>query len=71
MKTLTFKTDIQCSGCVSTVTPYLDKQEGIHEWSVDLDHKDRILTVQTENMASDQIKKAIKEAGYSAEEING
>lgn len=70
MNTLQFKTNIQCNGCIEKVTPYLEEKSEINEWDVDLDHKDRILTVQaSSDLEANQIKEALKKAGYSAEEI--
>ncbi len=37
MKTSKFKTNINCGGCISKITPYLDKQKGIESWEVDTD----------------------------------
>lgn len=68
METLKFKTNIKCGGCIATVTPFLDGEEKISEWSVDLESADRILTVQTTETAAD-ISQLIKNAGYVADEI--
>jgi len=64
MKTLTFKTNIQCGNCLSKVTPKLNEQSGIETWSVDLQDPDRTLTVETENLEPDDIKKAVLKAGF-------
>lgn len=64
MKTLTFKTNIQCGNCLSKVTPKLNEQSGIESWSVDLQDQDRTLTVETENLEPDDIKKAVLKAGF-------
>ncbi len=66
MKTMKFKTNINCSGCVAGVTPFLNKLEGI-EWNVDTDTPEKILTVKTESVSEDEIIKAVKKAGF---EIN-
>ena len=68
METLKFKTNIKCGGCVATVTPFLDSDEDIENWQVDLESADRVLTVETEYSA-DEIKDIVKKAGYSAQEI--
>ena len=41
MKTLKFKTNIECPSCEARVKPFLDKKEGIVSWQVDTDHADR------------------------------
>ena len=68
METLKFKTNIKCGGCIATVTPFLDGEEKISDWSVDLESADRILTVQTTETAAD-ISQLVKNAGYVADEI--
>lgn len=68
MKTLKFKTNIKCNGCINTVTPYLDEAEFIKSWSVDLESPNRILTVNTEE-APERITGLLQEAGYKGERI--
>lgn len=66
MKVLKFKTNIQCSNCLAKVTPKLDDQSGIIAWHVDLQDPDRTLTVETENLEPEEIKKAVLKAGFIA-----
>jgi copper chaperone len=67
MKTLKFKTNIQCSNCLAKVTPKLNEQIDIESWNVDLQDPERTLTVNTENLEPDAIKKAVLKAGFIAE----
>ena len=69
MKTLKFKTNIECSSCEARVKPFLDKKEGIVSWQVDTDNADKILTVETETLVAKDIIKTIKRTGFVAEEI--
>lgn len=69
MKTLKFKTNIECSSCEARVKPFLDKKEGIVSWHVDTDHADKILTVETETLEAKDVIKTIKRTGFAAEEI--
>lgn len=66
MKTLKFKTNIQCSNCLSKVTPKLNEQSGIESWNVDLQDPERTLTVETESLEPEDIKKAVLKAGFIA-----
>lgn len=66
MNTLKFKTTIKCGGCIATVTPFLNKIEGISNWSVDTNSPDKILTVETESVNPDEITNTLKNAGYQA-----
>lgn len=68
-KTLKFKTNIKCMGCVSTVTPALDKAVGIDNWVVDTQSPHKELTVTVENQDADTILAALRETGYTAEII--
>lgn len=67
MKTLKFKTNIQCSNCLAKVTPKLNEKSDIESWNVDLQDPERTLTVNTENLEPDAIKKAVLKAGFIAE----
>ncbi len=69
MKTITFKTNMKCGGCVATATPYLDNVIGASKWKVDTATADKILTVENEEVAPAQIVEAVKKAGFTAEEI--
>lgn len=67
MKTIQFKTNINCSNCLAKVTPFLDRKEGIQSWRVDIDTPDKILTVETELLDAEDIVKTIKRTGFEAE----
>jgi copper chaperone len=64
-----FKTNIKCVGCIQTVTPFLEKVEGLEQWEVDLTSPDRVLTIEVDTPeVSDAVQDAIQKAGYKAEE---
>ncbi|HCX21223.1 MAG: hypothetical protein CMB80_30890 [Flammeovirgaceae bacterium] len=69
MKTLKFKSNINCTGCLSKVSPVLNEEQSIKKWDVDLKHDDRILTVETDSLSSDEIKQTVQKAGFIADEI--
>jgi copper chaperone CopZ len=68
MKTLRFKTNVKCSGCIEKITPNLNEAVGEGNWSVDLNDPRRILTV-TEAADDELVKKALTDAGYKGETI--
>jgi copper chaperone CopZ len=68
MKDKKFKTTIKCSGCVETVTPYLNEAVGQGNWEVDLNSPLKILTVHNDT-GEDKVIKAMEKAGYRAEEV--
>lgn len=69
METLKFKTNVNCGGCIATVTPYLNKVNGIINWKVDTTTPSKIMTVEIENTNADAVIAAMKEAGYKADLI--
>ena len=71
MKKYTYKTNINCNGCIAAVTPNMKAENGIVNWSVDTDNPDKILTVEVENIDSQIVEDAVKKAGYKIESITG
>ena len=70
MKTLKFKTNINCGGCVSKVTPFLNKQEGVESWEVDTVNPDKILTVESNGASEEDVKTTLQRIGFKAESVN-
>ena len=66
MKKYTFTTNIQCSNCLSKVSPKLNEHSGIQAWQVDLQDPARTLTVETDVLNPEDIQKAVLKAGFIA-----
>lgn len=64
-----FKTNINCGGCITKVTPHLDNVEGIRSWEVDTANKDKVLTVSTESLSAEKVAELVKQAGFNIEQI--
>ncbi|HCO66759.1 MAG TPA: hypothetical protein DIT04_03250 [Dysgonomonas sp.] len=64
-----FKTNINCGNCVARIKPFIDKLNGIENWSVDTDNPEKILTVQSVGVTSDQIIDAVESVGFDIEKI--
>jgi copper chaperone len=64
MKTLQFKTNINCGGCIKAVTPTLNQQAGAGNWQVDTANPDKILTVSSDQLSSEQVVQAVEDAGF-------
>lgn len=69
-KTFKFKTNINCSGCVAQVTPFLNTADGICHWGVDTAHKDKILSVHSEGISESEVIQKVQEAGFKIESLN-
>jgi copper chaperone len=69
MRTLKFKSNIKCAGCIEKVKPVLDHTKGITTWNVDIFTPEKVLTVETESLEPGDIQKAVESAGYKAETL--
>ncbi|MGV0754556.1 heavy-metal-associated domain-containing protein [Empedobacter brevis] len=68
-KELKFKTNINCSGCVSKVKPFLDELEGVASWEVDTENEDKVLSVIITQATDEEIIDTVEEVGFKAELI--
>ena len=64
MKTLKFTTNINCSNCIKTISPFLNEKEGIITWSVDTDNPEKILTVKGEDITASIVIDTVEDAGF-------
>ena len=64
MKTLQFKTNINCGGCIKAVTPTLDERAGAGNWQVDTANPDKILTVNSDKLTPEEVVQAVEQAGF-------
>jgi copper chaperone len=70
MKTIKFKTNINCSGCVAKVTPHLNALKDLAgNWQVDIQNPGKVLFVQTDTVSTQQIKEAVQQAGFTIEQV--
>ena len=69
MKTLKFKTNINCGGCVSKVTPFLNKQEGVESWEVDTANPNKILTIESDGATKEDVTSTLQKVGFKAESV--
>jgi len=69
-KNLRFKTNLNCSNCVSKVQADLDNTQGIGGWNVDTAGSDKVLTIQSEGITNDEVIALIKSKGFKAELID-
>lgn len=69
MKTLQFKTNINCGNCVRAVTGFLNDVPTIREWSVDTGDPDKILTVKGDEVTVEAVVEAVEDAGFDVKEV--
>ena len=68
MEKLQFKTNINCSNCIRTVTGFLNDLKVIERWEVDTQNPAKILTVEGAVEAATVIE-AVEDAGFDIEII--
>lgn len=69
MKKYQFKTNINCSGCVAKITPFLNANNEIKNWHVNTNDPNKILTIETDHLSSEMLETIVKNSGYKAEKI--
>jgi copper chaperone len=69
MKTLQFKSNIKCAGCISAVQNDLNNLQGVSRWEVDIAHPDKILTVESETGDEKAVVDTLQALGYKAEPL--
>lgn len=68
-KIFTFKTNINCGGCIAKVTPFLDEVKGISNWNVDTANKNKILTVVSDGISESEVIDTVQKAGFKIDMI--
>lgn len=69
MKTVKFKTNINCDGCIKSVTPFLNELDTIDMWKVDTNNPDKILEVILDDDNYEIVIETVKKAGFKIEKI--
>ncbi|MGV3502528.1 MAG: heavy-metal-associated domain-containing protein [Adhaeribacter sp.] len=64
MEKLKFKTNINCSGCIQSLAPYLEAEKSIQKWQVDPATADKILTVEGEAVEKEVVIRRVELAGF-------
>lgn len=62
-----YRTNLNCGNCVAAVRSSLDELKA-DSWTVDLEHPDRILTVEGD-IAPQAVLDALDEAGFEAQPV--
>jgi copper chaperone len=70
MKTVKYKTNINCGSCINSVTPFLNELENIDTWKVDTENPDKVLEVILEDDNEQVVTEAVVKAGFTIEQIN-
>ena len=69
MKTVKFKTNINCGNCIKSVTPFLNEVDNLDEWKVDTENPEKIFEVELNDENEATVIEAVKKAGFEIEKI--
>ncbi len=69
MEKIILKTDLSCQHCVNKVEPVLKSTAGITDYTIDLEHPDKLVIVSSEGANIDALIGGFNKAGYKAEKI--
>ncbi len=67
---LQFKTNINCESCVASVKPHLEHRAGIGTWDVDIQGKNKVLTIAADGITAQEVIDAVQRAGFKIELLN-
>jgi copper chaperone len=70
MEKIILKTTLNCGGCITKVSPFMNELEGVASWKVDTNVADKLMTVEADDDISPSvIIEAIEQAGFKAEVV--
>ena len=69
MNIIVLKTNIKLKREVKSLAPVLDDEKGIVRWNIALDDIDKVLRVETESLAVDEIIEKVAALGFMCEEL--
>lgn len=64
MMTNKYETNLKCGSCVKAIAPRLNAEPSIHNWSVDLDTPQKILTVEGNDVSDHRVASLVADSGY-------
>lgn len=70
MKTMIFRTNAKCEGCLARIEKTLQGKINREEWNLDLSDPNRTLTVISDKLTDKEIMGLISKAGYLIEPID-
>lgn len=68
MNTYQFKTNINCTSCIRSISPQLESAKGIQSWEVDIMSPEKLMKVESD-LSENAVIAIIEEAGFKAEPL--
>lgn len=72
MKTIRFKSNLKCQGCIKAIKPGMDNLDELKSWRVFLDVNDKIVEVETDadtDKVAEKVQDVASKAGYNLEKL--
>ena len=69
MEKVVLKTDLGCKHCIMKVEPVLKSEAGIVDYSIDLEHPDKLVTISSEGADINEVISKFNAVGYRAEKV--
>jgi len=69
MEQIKLKTDLSCKHCVMNVKPILEDTKGVVDYTIDLEHPDKLVSISSEGADINALIADFKNAGYVAEKL--
>ena len=70
-KTVKISTSAQCGMCESTIEEAVNKLDGVEKADLKLESKALTVTYQSSKLSANDIRKAVSNAGYDADQMKG
>jgi hypothetical protein len=69
MDILVFKTNLRFKKNINQALSHLDNIPGILRWNVDLQDRDKILRIESKNLAPQLVEKTLTDIGFYCKEL--
>ena len=69
MITKKYKTNINCGGCIKSVTPALNELDNVDTWKVDIENPNKVLEVVLDDDNTFAVLEAVQKMGFEIEEL--
>jgi copper chaperone len=69
MKVFTFKTNMYSLDCIAKLTTFMEADEHVIKWNVNLEDPLKLLTVFGNHIEKEKIKEYVRVAGFEVEEV--
>jgi copper chaperone CopZ len=69
MEVLVFKTNLRFKKQITAVTQHINNLQGITRWNIDLDDKDKVLRIESNELSPRSVEATLQQAGYFCEEL--